>query len=132
MAEVERLAVRHGLDDLAPTLAGMYAELALFDHQVDIEFEAGRKIRHQDGLDDNIIDDLLADSKFWERLAEVLRNGGPILEAMQSDGQRQAAREYVRAELAVFLRMRTGVDIDTVPHKAQRDLVPIYIRRLPL
>ena len=52
LPELARLADRHTLADLAPTLADLAAQRARFDAAADVAFEEARKVRRTDGLDD--------------------------------------------------------------------------------
>ena len=63
LPEVVRLAERHGLADLAPTIADLTAQRARFDAEADAAFEEARKVRRADGLDDDVIDARLADPR---------------------------------------------------------------------
>ena len=95
LPEVVRLAERHGLADLAPTIADLTAQRARFDAEADAAFEQARKVRRSDGLDDDVIDARLADPAFRQSLAEILQANGHDLDKLALPVQRQAAREYI-------------------------------------
>ena len=81
LPEVVRLAERHGLADLAPTIADLRAQRARFDAEADAAFEEARKVRRADGLDDDVIDARLADPAFRARLSATL-----VAERLQASG----------------------------------------------
>ncbi len=90
LPEVVRLAERHGLDDLAPTIADLTAQRARFDAEADAAFEEARKVRRADGLDDNVIDARLADPAFRARLSALLvANGYKPLDETPVEEQRR-------------------------------------------
>ena len=96
LPEVVRLAERHGLADLAPTIADLHAQRARFDAEADAAFEEARKVRRADGLDDDVIDARLADPAFRARLSTLLvANGYKPLDETPIDEQRRDARQYI-------------------------------------
>ncbi len=96
LPEVVRLAERHGLADLAPTIADLRAQRARFDAEADAAFEEARKVRRADGLDDEVIDARLADPAFRARLSALLvANGYKPLDETPIDEQRRDARQYI-------------------------------------
>ncbi len=120
LPELARLAERHTLADLAPTLADLSAQRARFDEAADAAFEEARRIRRADGLDDDIIDARLADPEFRVRLNAVLvANGYKPLDETPIEEQRNDARQYIleveRRQDSDAKQQEAGIDPDAIP-----------------
>jgi tetratricopeptide (TPR) repeat protein len=156
LPELQRLAARHGLDDLGPTFSDLRTQLAAFDAEADAAFEHAR--RRADGLDDHVLDTRLADPKFRARLDRALvASGYKPLDETPIEEQRRDARNYVQVlrkeaaesgkldDLVIDIRLDDPAfrralvkamknsdmpDLDTLPLDAQRDYARKYIRQV--
>jgi hypothetical protein len=117
LPELNRLAERHKLASLAPTLADLAAQRARFDAAADAAFEEARKSpARADGLDDDVIDARLADRKFLMRLGDILQANGHELGKLSVEQRRQAAREYIqKVERQQEPASKLGIDPDSIP-----------------
>jgi hypothetical protein len=121
------LADRYDLD-LAPTLADLGDERARFDAAPDAAFEEARKVRRDDGLDDDVIDARLADPQFRARLNAVLvANGYKPLHETPIEEQRNDARQYIfqveRRQDTEPKRQDPDIDPDSIPDELVDDML---------